>query len=152
MEVCIKMSIKIRKVGFWLGIITLIILAGCASTQDSPADNGGIAAGTSQSDKGISDSAGGPVKEINIEAYNWGFNQEPVTIKKGDRVRIKLTSSSGTHGIAIPDFGVSSGPVSPGQEEIIEFTADKAGTFVYFCNIPCGQGHSSMRGQLVIEE
>lgn len=90
----------------------------------------------------------GEVKEVRLEAYNWGFRQSGDEIQKGDKVRLVVTSTSGTHGVAIPDFGVSVGPVSPGQEQVVEFTADQSGSFTYFCNIPCGRGHSSMRGTL----
>jgi len=90
------------------------------------------------------------VKEINIEMFKWGFNQDEVEINKGDTVRMILTSSDGTHGFSLPDFGVFSGRVSSGEEEILEFTADKSGTFTFFCNVYCGQGHSSMKGSITV--
>ena len=71
----------------------------------------------------------GATKEITIEAFNWGFTQTPVQINKGDLVRIKLTSTSGTHGFAMPDFRVYANPIKPGQEQVVEFVADKSGTF-----------------------
>ena len=94
----------------------------------------------------------GPVKDINIEAYNWNFNQDDVVVNKGDHVVLHITSKEGTHGIMIPGLGLSTGEFSPGEEKIIEFDADEAGSFDYFCNVPCGSGHKSMRGQLVVEE
>jgi len=91
-----------------------------------------------------------PVKDITIEAYSFGFNQSGPEIHVGDHVRVHVTSSSGTHGVAIPDFGIATGAVSPGQEEVIEFDATQAGSFTYFCNVPCGPGHRSMRSALVV--
>ncbi|MBI4919034.1 cupredoxin domain-containing protein [archaeon] len=93
----------------------------------------------------------GPLKEVHIAAFDWGFKQDEAKINKGDHVKLILTSSEGTHGIMIPDLGVSSGKFSPGEEQVVEFDAEQTGTFDYFCNVPCGKGHKSMKGQLVIE-
>ncbi len=92
------------------------------------------------------------VKEVHIQAFNFGFTQDPVTIKKGDHVRLIFSSTDGTHGVRIPDLGVSTKAFSAGEEQVLEFTATNAGTFNYFCNVPCGPGHREMKGQLVVEE
>ena len=111
-----------------------------------------ISACTSQnSGNQVTGKASENVVEMTIDAYSYGFTQSPATIKQGDKVRIKVTSSSGTHGVSIPDFGVSTGPIPAGQEEVFEFVADKSGSFDYFCNIPCGEGHRSMKGKIVVE-
>ena len=120
--------------------IGLLVVAGCSNAPS----------GGSTVDVGSTANAG-PVKEISIDAYNWGFTESPINIKKGDRVRLRLTSSSGTHGIAIPGLGVATGAVSPGQEEVVEFVVGESGTFDYFCNVPCGQGHREMVGQIIVE-
>ena len=92
------------------------------------------------------------VKEIHIDAYNFGFTQDPITIKKGDKVRLRITSSEGTHGIRIPALKLSTEKISPGEEKTLEFVASEAGTLDYSCNIPCGSGNREMKGQLIIEE
>ncbi len=93
-----------------------------------------------------------PLKEIHIQAFNFGFTQDPVTIKKGDHVKLIFTSTEGTHGVRIPDLGLSTKAFSAGEEQVLEFTATNAGTFNYFCNVPCGKGHREMQGKLVVEE
>ncbi|MBI3032502.1 cupredoxin domain-containing protein [Candidatus Woesearchaeota archaeon] len=92
------------------------------------------------------------VKELTVQAYNWGFTVDPVKIKKGDTVKLKLVGVSGTHGFALPEFDVNAGPIGEGSEQTIEFVADQAGTFTYYCNVPCGKGHKEMKGELVVEE
>ncbi len=94
----------------------------------------------------------GDIKELTIEAYNWGFNKSPVTLRKGDKVRIAVKSTQGRHGIAIPAFNVASGAVNNGNEEVIEFIATEAGTILFGCNVPCGPGHMSMRDIFEIVE
>ncbi len=92
------------------------------------------------------------VKEINIEAFNWGFDIDNVAIKKGDKVKLRIKSREGTHGFRMPGFSISTSEIKQGQEQVVEFTAEKAGSFDYFCNVPCGKGHKEMKGTLVIGE
>jgi len=91
------------------------------------------------------------VKELKIEAYNFGFRVlNDVKINKGDTVKLTVTSAEGTHGFAMPDFNINLAPIAPGDVKTATFVADKSGTFTYFCNVPCGPGHSSMRGTLTV--
>lgn len=85
------------------------------------------------------------VKVINIDASRFQYTPGTITVKKGDHVKIIINSIDTPHGIAIPELGVSG-------VESVEFTADKAGTFEFHCPTPCGSGHRTMKGTLVIEE
>jgi len=123
-----------------LAIFALLFIAGC--TSSSPI-------GSTVADIPV---PSGPVKELTIDSYSWGFSQPNVQINKGDTVRLTVTSSSGVHGVAIKGYDVSTGPVAPGQSEVIEFVADKSGEFELYCNIPCGAGHRSMKTTLVVNE
>ena len=51
--------------------------------------------------------------------------------------------------IYLPKFNVNI-PVMRGTENTAEFMADKAGTFAFRCGVPCGPGHGSMLGKLVV--
>ena len=115
-------------------IILLVLLVGCSKTAPASAV-----------------AMDGPLKEIHIQMSNWNFVQDPVTIQKGDQVRLLVTSKEGTHGIMIPDLELSTDKIAPGEEQTLEFVAQEAGTFQYYCNVPCGPGHRSMRGQLMVE-
>ncbi len=130
---------KTRVLLMGLAVLSLLV-AGCTQTKvisPSASNNGG-------------ESKAGKIVDMTIAAYNYGFTQSEAAINKGDTVRIKFTSTGGRHGISIPEFGVSSGPASEGEEKIIVFVADKSGNFEYFCNVPRGPGHSTMRGTIVI--
>ncbi len=93
----------------------------------------------------------GQTKEMNIEMFNFGFNQDPTLIKVGDHVILHVKSTEGNHGIMIPGLGLSTHAIAEGDSQTIEFDAKDAGSFQYFCNVPCGPGHKSMRGQIVVE-
>jgi len=138
--VLIEMGDMMKKISL-VGIlfIGVLLVAGCTTAPQSELTGAVTVQPT------------GETKEITIDSYKWGFTQSPVNINKGDKVRVRVTSSSGIHGIAIPDFGVATSRISPGQEQVVEFVADKSGSFDYFCNVPCGSGHRSMRGQIVVD-
>ncbi len=92
----------------------------------------------------------GEVREIEVTAKQWEFTPNPIKVKFGERVRLKIKSIDVTHGFALPDFGINE-VLNPEQEVVVEFVANKRGTFDFFCSVQCGQGHAGMRGQLVVE-
>ena len=97
--------------------------------------------------------AGGSGKTIEIQmtAKQFEYSPSTITVKKGDRVKLLITSQDVTHGFSLPDFGVSA-TIEPGKTTTVEFTADKAGTFEFRCNVFCGTGHPNMKGTLVVTD
>ncbi len=91
------------------------------------------------------------VKDINFEAYQWGFLPETVIVKKGDFVRLRAVSRDVTHGIYIKEYGINTS-VKKGEVKIIEFPADKSGVFDIVCSVYCGEGHSGMKAKLIVEK
>lgn len=84
-----------------------------------------------------------PVKEFSMTSFTEiidgqyfpQFSTKKLEVNKGDLVRIKVTVTSGTHDFKIDEFDVYS--ETPLNEEVtIEFVADKAGEFVYYCTKP----------------
>jgi len=75
-----------------------------------------------------------------------------IRVKKGDLVRLRLTSEDVAHGFRITEFDVKVYPIEPGKFTTVEFVAEEAGTFDFFCNIVCSVRHGEMRGQLIVEE
>jgi cytochrome c oxidase subunit II len=96
--------------------------------------------------KQTSQAATGKVVEIKVTAKDFEYNKKEIHVKKGDTVKITLQSDDGGHGLAIPKYNVN----IQGNGSA-EFTADKTGTFPYFCSIMCGAGHAKMTGKLVVE-
>ena len=62
---------------------------------------------------------------------------------------LNIKSIDVTHGFSLPDFSINS-RLNPGQTTTVEFTADKTGTFTFFCSVQCGEGHSNMKGTLIV--
>ena len=135
----------------------MLLLYGCAGASGQPAANGQQPpAGSEQQPAGNSQTptpAPAPaqqVKEFTVEASQWQFSPDTITVSKGDRVKITLVNKDVSHGIAIPQFGFSL-KAAAGETAIGEFTADKAGNYTFFCNVVCGEGHKSMKGTLVVQ-
>lgn len=63
------------------------------------------------------------------------FSLKEISVKKGDRVRIKVTNTKGVHDFKLDEFNIFK--ETPLNEEVVmEFTADKAGEFIYYCSKP----------------
>lgn len=92
----------------------------------------------------------GEIREFDITAKNWEFVPSTITVNEGDTVKLKITSTQGTHGFRLPDFGINE-ILEPGNTVEVEFVADKAGTFAFSCSVPCGSGHGRMSGQLIVK-
>jgi cytochrome c oxidase subunit 2 len=91
------------------------------------------------------------IKEVNLEAFQYGFSPDPLVVKKGDIVKLDITSRDVTHGVYIKEYGINV-TVKKGEPKKIEFLADKEGNFDIVCSVYCGTGHSGMRGRLVVEK
>ena len=87
--------------------------------------------------------------EIRISAKKFEFHPNKVTAKVGQTLVLVLTSEDRIHGFKIPDFGVRT-DIVPGQETRVPLVPDKAGSFTFFCDVFCGDGHEAMSGTLVV--
>jgi len=88
--------------------------------------------------------------EIHISARKFEYRPNKVTARLGQPVVLVLTSQDRIHGFKMPDFGLRA-DIVPGQETRISLTPDKAGSFTFFCDVFCGDGHEDMEGTLVVE-
>lgn len=91
------------------------------------------------------------IKNIKLEAFQFGFLPDPITVKKEDIVRMEISSRDVPHGVYIKEYGVDI-PVKKGEPKTIEFLANKEGTFDILCSVFCGKGHSQMKGKLIVEK
>ena len=81
---------------------------------------------------------------IDIVAANWKFTPAKITIPVNEETTLRLTSSSGVHGIESDELGIPKTEIKPGDFQLVKFTPKKAGTYVLHCAVVCGPGHSDM--------
>jgi len=74
------------------------------------------------------------------------YSLNEITVRKGDLVRIKITVTKGIHDFKIDEFNVYADTNELNKEYVVEFVADKAGEFVYYCTKPSHRqnGHWGM--------
>jgi len=77
----------------------------------------------------------GATKEFTVTNSGMTFATKAISIKKGDKVKITFTNTGGTHDFRIDGYNVGTKVLTVGQSETFEFTADKAGSFEYFCSV-----------------
>lgn len=102
----------------------------------------------------VEDTSQRPLKEFMVIVRtfeNGNFNPSTITVSKEDRVVIIFRSVDTTHGVAIEEFGINTGPIGPGQEKRVEFVVDKIGTSKFYCTIVCSGGHLRQVGQLIVQ-
>jgi len=91
-----------------------------------------------------------PANEVSIAASRFEFTPETVKVKAGQPVTLVLTSFDRIHGFKMPEFGVRT-DIVPDLETRVTITPQKAGTYTFFCDVFCGDGHEEMSGTLVVE-
>lgn len=88
--------------------------------------------------------------EIPIAAMKIDFTPETVKVKVGRTVTLVLTSLDRIHGFKMPDMGVRT-EIIPDRETRVTITPQKVGSFIFFCDVFCGDGHEEMSGTLIVE-
>ena len=74
-------------------------------------------------------------KEFNIKGSNFAYEPNVITVKKGDRVKINFENSAGFHDFVIDEYGAATKKTQAPTLEVIEFTADKTGSFQFYCSV-----------------
>lgn len=99
--------------------------------------------------KPVSDSS--PHREIKVTAGRYEFSPKTITVMKGERVRLIVTSEDVDHGFAIKAFGIAQ-EVKENETRIIELMADQPGSFEVSCSMRNGDASNDIAGELIVLE
>jgi cytochrome c oxidase subunit II len=94
--------------------------------------------------------ADGP-RVIEIQAKRFSFTPDQITLKKGETVKIRLTSSDVTHGFFLRPLKIDE-DIEPGTTKEIVVTPQQVGSFTTICDHFCGANHGNMKMTIVVEE
>ncbi len=86
---------------------------------------------------------------IKVTARKFVFTPNEIKLRKGEPVILEFTTEDVFMGFNAPDFNIRS-DIVPTKTMRLRLTPDKAGTFVFLCDVFCGDGHESMSGKLVV--
>jgi len=88
-------------------------------------------------------------REFTVTARDYSFSPNRVEAQQDDLIKLTVQSADNAYGFTIDDYRVSK-RVPAGGSTVIEFRADRAGTFAFYSNLSNDARHSQMRGQLVV--
>lgn len=87
--------------------------------------------------------------EHRIVADNFAFDPPRIVVNAGDAVTITFVAKDRPYTFTIEAYRISR-RATPGHDVVIEFCADRAGTFVFYCNLTDDAHHRGMKGELVV--
>jgi len=96
----------------------------------------------------------GATREIFVVARTverGGWSPARIVVKQGQKVRLRILADDVTHGFQLLHFGVDAGAIKTGTTKVVEFTADRAGEFPFYCSVRCSPLHMALMGTLVVE-
>lgn len=96
-------------------------------------------------------SSWGNAKEqvIEMTAKRFEYNPNKIVVRKGVPVLLEVRALDRVHGFQAPDLGIDT-TLAPGKVNEIRFTPEKTGEFPFHCSVFCGDGHSDMMGEIVV--
>jgi len=99
---------------------------------------------------GVSPGFAAPVDRIEVAVSRQGFRPDHIATRKGEPIRISLTTTDGEHCFALDAFRVEK-RVVPGRPSVVDLTPDRAGTFP-FHDCLADAGDKGKQGRLVVTE
>ena len=88
-------------------------------------------------------------REFTVTARDYSFSPNRVEAQQDDLIKLTVQSADNAYGFTIDDYRVSK-RVPAGGSTVIEFRADRPGTFAFYSNLSNDARHAQMRGQLIV--
>jgi plastocyanin len=89
------------------------------------------------------------VREFTLVARRYSFTPSRIEVRRGDIVKISLSTDDIPHTFTIDTYRVSK-KATRERGATIEFVADTPGTHVFYCSLTTEDGCRGMRGELVV--
>jgi cytochrome c oxidase subunit 2 len=88
---------------------------------------------------------------IEIKAKKYEFAPAEITLKKGEPVVLRLTSSDRVHGFMSKPLKIDT-DIPNDTTKDVAITPDAAGDFAVICDHYCGLGHGGMKMKVTVVE
>ena len=90
-------------------------------------------------------------KVIEISAKKFEFTPSQITLKKGEPVILRLSSSDRVHGFMSKPLKIDT-DIPADKSADVPVTPDTAGDFTVICDHYCGTGHGNMKMKVTVVE
>lgn len=90
------------------------------------------------------------IRELTVSGSSFSFSPSEMRVALGERVRVTFKNTGGFHDWSLEGYNLASSRINEGSESVVEFTADKAGRFNFFCSVGSHRAQG-MEGVLVVE-
>jgi len=90
-------------------------------------------------------------KVIEVSAKKYEFSPSQITLKKGEPVILRLTSTDRMHGFMSRPLKIDT-DITPGKATDVAVTPATAGNFTVICDHYCGTGHGNMKMKVAVVE
>jgi len=90
-------------------------------------------------------------KVIEITAKKFEFTPSEITLKKGEPVILRLSSSDRVHGFMSKPLKIDTDIPSDTTKDVA-VTPDAAGNYTVICDHYCGTGHGNMKMKVTVVE
>ena len=90
------------------------------------------------------------IRAVNVTLSRYAFSPERIEVRLGERVRLNIVSTDGTHGFQVKALGLNVRVPAHATTVTIDLTPKEAGTYRIGCSEYCGSGHSRMEGWLIV--
>jgi cytochrome c oxidase subunit 2 len=113
---------------------------------------GGIAAGAvAAMTGGIAIRSFAAERVIPIKARKFTYEPDEIVLKLNEPAILEFTTADVVMGFNAPDFKVRA-TIIPGQTARVRIVPDKTGSFVFHCDVFCGDGHEDMDGTIRVKK
>ncbi len=89
------------------------------------------------------------VKEIEVGSQGLRFTVTEIRVNLGDTIRLTYVNGGGRHDWALAEYKIWTEVITGGQSDTIEFVADRAGEFEFYCGVP-GHRQAGMVGRFIV--
>jgi len=86
---------------------------------------------------------------INVSAKKYKFTPSVITLKKNVPVVLHLTSTDRKHGFNVPGLNLRT-DINKDKVCELKVTPKQTGTFPFYCDVFCGDGHDDMTGKIIV--
>jgi heme/copper-type cytochrome/quinol oxidase subunit 2 len=90
-------------------------------------------------------------RDFTITAKNYAFSPDRIEVARDERVHLTIEGADQVHSFAMDEFRIAR-RIPLGASAVVDFRADRVGSFTYYCNISADPGCKAMRGTLVVSK